>query len=112
MSAGVADVIDEGESPRSKRKIARRLTINGPLGFDLEGSKYAQRQKQQVFEKTLQEPTHRKFVLFTVRKTQMVCNPMAEPKQAVRYQCCMVHVRELERNLLGAERRTKTVLPS
>ncbi len=41
MSAGVADVLDEGKSPHSKRKIARRLTINGPLGFDLEGSKYA-----------------------------------------------------------------------
>ena len=41
MSAGVADVVGEEESLGSKRKVARRLTINGPLGLDLEGSKYA-----------------------------------------------------------------------
>ena len=40
-SAANIEDMDSNNNTKNKRKLAKRLTINGPLGLDLEGSKYA-----------------------------------------------------------------------
>ena len=57
-AANVNGIGDGQDPPGKARKLARRLTVNGPLGLDLEGSTYAVSSSSKKIKST----TNKKYI--------------------------------------------------